>query len=420
MTAGRALMTIGIGALLAAALLALVSRAPESIRSATAPASASDPALADRFTDAQVARHGTYRRAGYVAAGLGLLLNIGALIVLARGPVARAVDQLGSVWGGWPVQTLVLGAAVALVLAVSTLPLGYVHGFAIDKAWGLSTQTPAGWLADWARGAGVAAAVGGVAALAFFAVVRWQPRLWWLWGWAAFTALSALLAFLWPVVIAPLFFDFSPLRDESLGPRLERLTQAAGVDVDEILVADASRRTTSENAYVAGLGASKQLVVYDTLLRGPEEETAFVVAHELGHEKESHVLKNIALASAGLFVGFAVLTLVARREGLWEWAGAAGVRDLKAIPLLILFVTLASVVALPVQNYASRRFERRADAIALDLTQDPATAVRVFRRLAFSNIADLRPPEPVVGLLFSHPPIPDRIRSALARSTVAP
>ncbi|MGH2578035.1 MAG: M48 family metalloprotease, partial [Actinomycetota bacterium] len=139
----------------------------------------------------------------------------------------------------------------------------------------------------------------------------------------------------------------------------------------------------------------------------------FVVAHELGHRVENHVLKNVLVASAGLLAGFAVLALLARREGLWQWTGASGISDIRALPLLLLFALVAGIVVTPLQSGISRSFERRADEIAFDLTDDPAAPVGLFRRLAFNNLADLDPPPALVWSLFSHPPIPDRIRAAL-------
>ncbi|MDQ3940884.1 MAG: M48 family metalloprotease, partial [Actinomycetota bacterium] len=116
----------------------------------------------------------------------------------------------------------------------------------------------------------------------------------------------------------------------------------------------------------------------------------------------------------GLGVSFALLAWAAPRRGLWAWAGADGIGDVRALPLLVLFVTIFGLVTLPLQNSVSRRFEREADVVAIELTRDPDTAVQVFRRLAFSNLADLRPPRIAEWILFSHPSIPDRIRSVQA------
>lgn len=415
MTTTRALLAIAVLSLVAAGVVALASRAPAELRRAAPSAGATDPELGASFTDRQVARHDAYRRGSYAGFAASVLLEIAVLSLLALGPLRGALAAVERLPGGWVTKALVAAAVVTAVGWLAQLPLGYVRGYVVQHDWGLSTQDAPAWLVDRLRGLLVAGVISMIAATVFFGLVRWQPRSWWLWGWAGFTLLTALLFFLYPVLIAPLFNRFTPVEDARLESEIRSLAADAGVQVDEVLVADASRRSTVENAYVAGLGATKQVVLYDTLVAaGDEDETLYVVAHELGHQVEDHVLKNLALSSAGLLVGFAALAALAR-TGIWSWAGASGIRDPAALPLLVLFATIAGLVLLPVQNGISRRFEARADSIALELTEDPDTAIRVHRRLAFSNISDLDPPAPAVWLLYSHPPVADRIGAAVAQ-----
>ena len=421
MTTVRALLLILLAAVVAASFVAVISRAPADLRRDRAPANATDPSLGATFTDRQIERHDAYRRAAYAGFGAALLLEVAVLLVLARGPVARILDRFGGLPGGWVTTTLAAVLFVVLVSWAAALPLSYVRGFAVQHAWGLSTQTTAAWLLDSLRALLVAAVVATAAGLTFFGLVRWQPRTWWLWGWAGFTVLTALLFFLYPVLIAPLFNRFTPLDDAGLAQDIKQLATEAGITVDEVLVADASRRSTVENAYVAGLGATKRVVLFDTLLgAGDEAETRYVVAHELGHRVENHITKNLALSSVGLLLGFALLSWLGRRSELWAWAGAQGIHDQAAVPLLVVFTTVLTLVLMPLENAVSRRFESRADDIALELTEDPDSAVRVHRRLAFANLADLDPPAPAVWLLYTHPPVADRIEAAVAEKRTAP
>ncbi|HEX2052075.1 MAG TPA: M48 family metallopeptidase [Actinomycetota bacterium] len=413
MSTTKAAALVAVVAVASAAVVALASRAPASLRRAEPGDGATDPSLGASFSDEQVARHGAYRGPSYLALGLSVAVEATVLVVLARGPMARAVAALERLPGGVVVHAALAGVLVALVLALAAVPLGFVRGFVVERAWGLSTQDLAGWLSDRARGAAVGAVVSAIAAVAFFAVARAWPRAWWIVGWVAFSALTALLVYLAPVVVAPLFNRFTPLEQGPLRARVVALARDAGVDVGDVLVADASRRTTAENAYVAGLWGTKRMVLYDTLVdAGDRRETEFVVAHELGHAAENHVAKNVAAASATLLVAFGALGWLATRRGPWAWAGASGVADLRAIPVLLLFALAGTLLAMPLENWVSRRFEARADTIAIELTGDPDTAVRVFRRLAFANLADLRPPPAAVWALYTHPPIPDRIRAA--------
>jgi STE24 endopeptidase len=407
-------------ALASAFMLALVSRAPASIRDTEPDAAATDPSQGAHFDDQVIERHGAFRESAYASLALSIALQIAALVILMRGPAARLVDAIERWPGGWALHAFVAGALLAIVLTLVLLPINFVQGYVVQHAWDLSTQDLGGWLGDRVRSGAIRAVLGGVTALAFFGVVRWQPRAWWLVGWAVFTALSAALTFLWPLVVAPLFNRFTALEPGPVRTRVLELAADAGVDVGEVYVIDASRRSTIENAYVAGFGSSKRMVLYDTLLEaGDLDETSFIVAHELGHQVENHVYKNVALTAAGLFVGFGVLYVLAGTESMWAWAGASGISDLRALPLLLLFLLIGNLIALPVENTISRAHERRADAIALELTGDPDSAVRVFRRLAFANLADLRPAPAVEWALFSHPSIPERIRAAVEAVSAA-
>lgn len=421
MSWARAVVTLATVSLVAAALVGLASRTPAEVRHRPDDPGATDPALGSSFTDDQVSRHAAYRRPGYLSFALGIVVQVVALVVLARGPWRGLVDSLESRIGAWPLRMLLAGAIAGLILTVLALPLAFVRGYVVEHAWGLSTQDLGGWIGDRAKGAAVTAATSAIAALVFFAVVRWQPRTWWLFGWAAFTGLTAIMFFLWPVVIAPLFNRFTPLEPGPLNDRVRALAAEAGVPVDEVLVADASRRTTAENAYVAGLGGTKRLVLYDTLLRSNDDaRTAFVVAHELGHEAKNHVLKNLVIASAGLGAAFVILGWLGGRERFWEWGGATGPGDLGAIPLLVLLSVGLTLISTPIESALSRRDEAEADRIAIELTGDPDAAVSAFRRLALANLADLDPSPIAVAAFYSHPPIPDRIDAVLATAREAP
>jgi STE24 endopeptidase len=416
-SSARAALLIAVVALAGAGVVAFVSRTPAEVRTAEPGPSAQDPSLGSSFSDAQVARHGAYRGPTYLGFFVGLAIEIVTLIALARGPLPRLATSLSDVRGGFAVRVALIALFVAAVTTAAALPLSYVRGFAIQRAWGLSTQDVGGWSSDVGRGFAITAVIAAISAVVFYGLLRWQPRTWWAWGWAAFSLLSALLVFLYPVVIAPLFNKFTPLPDAELASEIRSLAREVGVDVDEVLVADASRRTTAENAYVAGLGNTKRVVVYDTLLEGGgSDDTLFVVAHELGHAKDNHVIKNVGLSCLGLAVGFAALYWLAGRPSVWGWAGAEGIADPRGLPVILLFATVMGVLSLPAQNAVSRNFERAADRTAFSLISDPDPAVRSFRRLALANLADLRPPAVVEFMFFTHPSIPDRIDTALSTS----
>lgn len=422
MTPGRSLLLLIVLSLLFAGVVGFVSRAPAELRTSGGLHLMGNSALSPpvEFPDELIHRHAAYRGPGYLSFVLGTVLRLTALVLIAWVFAPAWFTGIQRMRGGWPVHVLVLIVSISALLFVISLPLAYVRGYVIEHAWDRSTQGLFGWLSDQAISLGVGAVILGVSALAFYALVRWQPRWWWIVAWAAFTALSAILVFLWPVVIAPLFNRFTPLEDPVLKQRIESLASEAGIELDQVLVADASRRTVGENAYVTGIGGTRRMVLYDTLLERSQDQVAFIAAHELGHQRERHVTKNLWLSSLGLFIGFAVLGWLAHRSGIWSSVGASGIADPKAIGLLLLFATVAGLVTSPLQLALSRRFETDADRIAIELTDDPQTPARSFYSLALSSLSDLRPPALAVALLYTHPPIVERIEHALVGTPEQP
>jgi STE24 endopeptidase len=196
---------------------------------------------------------------------------------------------------------------------------------------------------------------------------------------------------------------------------LRALSRRAGVPVDSVLVADASRRTRKSNAYVSGLGRTRRVVLFDTLLeRSGPGEISLVTAHELGHRRARHVAKGTAVAMAGTAVGVLVLWAALRSDGFLDAARADGPGDPRAVPLVLLLGTLLELAAAPLFAALSRRFEREADRGSLELTGDVESFERAHRRLALSNLSDLEPPRLLYLLLFTHPTPPERIATARA------
>src|SRR5690606_5468396 len=307
-----------------------------------------------------------------LAVGLGVALLLGLTPLGAR-LVTAAARPLG---GGWVWQVLLGGLAVLLVMRLATLPLA-AWAESVRRSYGLSTRDWPGWLGDVGRGLGVQV-VGTLAALlVLIALARAVPRGWWLPAAGAAAVLVVAVSFAYPVVVEPVFNRFTPMPDGQLRTSLVELAGAGGVDVEEVLVADASRRTTTLNAYVSGLGATHRIVVYDTLLeRAPEAEVRSIVAHELGHTAH-HDVRNGTLLGGLLS---------------WRWlldrSGAEGGGDPAVVPLVLAVVTVLSLVAAPVENLLSRRVETRADVFALDLTRDPETFVRMQHSLAVTAHSD--------------------------------
>ncbi|WP_336216911.1 M48 family metallopeptidase [Nonomuraea sp. LPB2021202275-12-8] len=373
---------------------------------ATAPVVTPDPAR--DFTAAQMARSQAFDAAtsvpSYLSMGIGLLFA-GLLVATPLG-----AKVLRGLRGPWWVRVL-LGVLVLTVIEEALKwPLG-VWFEVVLRDYGLSTQDWGAWTGDRLKGAGINAALLAVMVLAVVALAR-RVRRWWIPAAAGAFALTVGASFVYPVVFEPVFNDFHAMPAGALRTNLMAMAERDGVPVEDVLVADASRRTTALNAYVSGFGATRRIVVYDTLLKAPQPEVELVVAHELGHAKYRDVLYGTlvgAMAAAlGAILLFLVFGSVRRRTGI------SSITDPRAVGVIIGLMSLATFLSGPLQNVLSRNVEARADAHALDLTRDPITFTAMQKRLASTNISDLSPDAVEYVLYASHPTTPQRI--AMARS----
>ena len=383
---------------------------------------AADPLEA--FTEAEVRACVDYAkpRQRWGLAGYGTdLLVLAALALTAPGrAVVRGAAGLA---GGWvPGRVMLATVAVLVVRAAVGLPFS-VRAYRQDARAGLATQGLDGFLRDWAKGRAVGLALTVLPVTALVLGARWQPPGWPLVAAAAAVLLVLALAVAGPVLIEPLFNRFSPLEPGPLRARLLELAATMRVPVGDVLVADASRRTTRVNAYVSGLGRTRRVVVYDTLLAAagsgaPDrtgsgaDEVALVVAHELAHVRHRDVLwgtiGTAALAAVSVLAAIALFDLGPVQRAL----GVTGLGDPLAALGLLLLAGLGGLVAAPVASAISRWAEARADWVSLEVTRDPATAVAVERRLALENRADLRPNRLLIWLFASHPSTMARIAQA--------
>jgi STE24 endopeptidase len=222
-------------------------------------------------------------------------------------------------------------------------------------------------------------------------------------------------SFVYPVLVEPLFNDFTPMAAGPLRTDILELAREEHVHVDDVLVADASKRTTTLNAYVSGFGSTRRVVVYDTVLESlsPGEITS-IVAHELGHAKHRDVLVGTCLGAAGSAFGVGLLALLVSRRRLLERSGAGGVGEAGAVPLVLALVAVGAFLASPVQNTISRAIEARADLTALRVTHDSDAFVALQQQLAIRSLADPTPPRISQFWFGSHPTVLQRIGMARA------
>jgi STE24 endopeptidase len=353
----------------------------------------------------------TYHRRQLVLTLAGLLLSVVYLLgLLATGGAAALRDRLAALalpwWLELALAVLVLGAGHRVL----HLPLDWIGGFWLPRRFGLLHQPFRAWIWDAAKATLIGTALGLVAVEVVYALLRTSPW-WWLWGALLFLGGYALLALVAPVWLVPLFYRLVPLGDEGLRGRLLRLAERVGVPVVGVWVADQSRKSRTANAAVAGLGRTRRIVLFDTLVSEfTPDEVESVLAHELGHQVHGDIRRGLlvqgALTLATFWVADHALRAGARALGL------PGPADLAGLPLFGLILIGVGLVALPVGNGWSRHVERQADDFALRTTRNPEAFIGAMRRLASLNLAEQDPHFVKEFLLYSHPSIGRRVARA--------
>jgi STE24 endopeptidase len=363
------------------------------------------------------ARARRYHRIQLALGAATLTLGLGYLVtVLATGvarDLAAAAGRLVAAWW-WPVAVvaIALGAGHALIVS----PLAWTRGYALPRRYGLLHQSFLSWLGDRLKGA----ALGGVLTLAAVEIVYGLLRItrwWWLVAAAVFFLGHALMAAVVPIWVLPLFYRLRPLESSPLRERLSSLAERVGVPVVGVWLADQSAKSRTANAALVGLGRTRRIVLFDTLVAGfAPAEIESVLAHELGHHVHGDVRRGLLAQGLLTVVTFAIAD-VALGAGVRLW-DLGGREDPAGIPWFALVTLGLGFAAMPFANAFSRHVERQADDFALRATADRAAFVSAMERLAALNLAE-RHPHPLKEFwLHSHPSIDRRI--ARARSPARP
>jgi STE24 endopeptidase len=286
-------------------------------------------------------------------------------------------------------------------------PLAF-YSYRLSRRYGLSTQSVGAWLKDAAKAGALGIAFGAIVIEVIYFVLRVAPQWWWLCAAGIMLVFDVLLTNLAPVLIAPLFYKFTPLADEELVARLMDLAARAKTRVRGVFTIALSGKTTAANAALMGLGNTRRIVLGDTLYQDyTHDEIETILAHELAHHVHKDIPLGIALESALTLVGFFVADWVLR-AGVEYWRFAE-IGDLGAMPLFALALGVYGLVTMPLGNAFSRWREANADRYALDTTRNPAAFIGAMEKLANQNLAEVEPEPWVEFLLYTHPPIGKRL-----------
>ncbi|MGZ3648344.1 MAG: M48 family metallopeptidase [Syntrophales bacterium] len=309
---------------------------------------------------------------------------------------------------------MIFFGALALLSAILDIPFSLYSTFVIEKRYGFSTITMRLWITDLIKGLLISGILSGILLGAMLALVYYAEHTWWLWVWLVFSAFQMLIVWLYPVLIAPLFNKFEPIENEALKEAIIALMAKVGLKTGGVFQVDAGKRSKHTNAYFTGLGKTKRIVLYDTLLKShASEEILSVLAHEAGHWKKRHIIKQLILMET---VSFVFLYLVYRLIDwplLYQTFGFA--ERIPYVGLLLIAVLFGPVAFFltPIGAMLTRRYEREADDFCYSLVGTTIPMINALKRLAKDNLANLHPHPIYAWFYYSHPPLTERIARLL-------
>ena len=296
---------------------------------------------------------------------------------------------------------------IGIVGSVLSFPVSYYSGFYLEHKYNLSNQTFLKWIWENFKGLLVSLVIGVPILLIFYFVLNYFGINWWLPFAIIMFLISVVLSQIFPILIFPIFYKVTPIQDELLKNRITILGEKAGLKVENVYKFNMSKNTKKANAAFTGLGKTKRIILGDTLLENyTTEEIETVIAHELGHFKKKHIIKNIIIGTTSSFLTLFLIALLYHNS--LSWFGFKSIAQISAIPLLALWSMLIGIIQTPLGNLLSRKFEYEADEYAVIETRNPNAFKKTLEKLTDQNLGDKEPHPFVEWFFYSHPSIKNR------------
>lgn len=343
----------------------------------------------------------------------GRVEGLFGMVLLLAWTLGGGLGMLSDVW-----QSLALPTSVTSIIFILSffiigslieLPLSWYKTFVLEQRFGFNNNTPALFLADLAKQTLLMVVMGAPLIWAALWLMDSTGEYWWLYLWAAWIGFAVFMMWAYPAFIAPLFNKFTPLDDEDLKARVEALLARCGFKSQGIYVMDGSRRSGHGNAYFTGLGNNKRIVFFDTLLETLNgDQIEAVLAHELGHFRRKHVIKNMVVMAILSLVGLAVLGWASAESWFYTGLGVSTESSAMALVLFMLVIPVFSFFLHPMMTAMSRKYEYEADAYAASVSSadDLIKALVIL----FQENASTLTPDPLVSAIYdSHPPATLRV-----------
>ena len=280
----------------------------------------------------------------------------------------------------------------------------------MEHKYNLSNQTFFKYFLENLKSMLVGLVIGIPILLLFFFVINQFGDLWWLVFASAMFLISVVLSQLFPNLILPIFYKILPLDDEELKTRISNLAKGAGIKVENVFSFDMSKNTKKANAAFTGLGKTKRIILGDTLLNEySKDEIETVIAHELGHYKHKHIIKNLIFGTVSSFLTFFIISILYKNS--LSWFDFESITQIAALPLLSLWAMIIGLIQSPIGNILSRKYEYEADRYAIESTLKPESFINTLNKLTDQNLGDREPHPFVEWFFYSHPSIKNRINA---------
>lgn len=339
----------------------------------------------------------------FVLAVLAFIQLSGLSLAISR--ISESISQT------WYIRTALYGLIFGSSYYLLTFWLGFIKGYTIEHRFGLSNQTLKNWIKDEVKKICISAVIYLIFIEFLYFLLIYRASGWWYLLAAGWIGVTVFMAKFVPIIVIPLFFKSEPLGDGELRKRLIALAERCGLKILDTFRLKISAKTKKANAALVGLGATRRVLLGDTLLENySRDEIEVVIAHELGHHKLSHMGKSIILSAVSILAICYLLHIIS--PVIADISGVGSINSLVTFPSILLVISLAGLILTPLQNAISRKMERSADLFALKATTLKDAFISCMTKLSQQNLSDPAPNRFIEIMLYDHPPVSKRIRMA--------
>ncbi|AUR52593.1 M48 family metallopeptidase [Aquella oligotrophica] len=366
-------------------------------------------AFSKQITLEEHQKAGRYSQAKLQLARVELFFGAIVLLFFTFGGGINMIGQL-STFSNYPLTSQVcLIIAYSISSSVLFIPFSYYSTFKIEQEFGFNKMTIKLFIADLIKGTIIALLIGTPLLYLVIWLMQNLASSWWLWVWLVLVVFNLLILLIYPTFIAPLFNKFTPLEDLELKTKIETLLERCGFKSQGVFVMDGSKRSSHGNAYFTGLGSSKRIVFFDTLLKQlSHDEIIAVLAHELGHFKHKHIIKQMVISFGITLVGLYLFSLFISHEWFYNGMNVSIINNASGLILLFIITNLVSLPLAPISSFMSRKNEFEADDFAKKHSNSK-DLINGLVKLYRDNASTLTPDDLYVKFYYSHPPASTRI-----------